>query len=95
MDFHKIDFVVHDEEPCKIGNACDVYSELKKKGIFVASQRTEGTPTSNIVARILRNYDIYIDRNVKRGYTREELKFSRAREILINMARCIEFIFNF
>ena len=93
LSFHKIDFVVHDEEPYKVGNSCDVYGELKEKGRFVATHRTEGISTSDIVARILRNYDTYIQRNLKRGYTRKELKFSRTREFFLNMARCIEFVF--
>ena len=54
MDFfnkHKIDFVAHDEAPYTTGSGEDVYKWLKEKDMFVATQRTEGVSTSDIVAR--------------------------------------------
>ena len=52
LDLHKIDFVAHDDAPYTLGSSADdVYDFVKKRGMFVATQRTEGVSTSDIVAR--------------------------------------------
>lgn len=74
--FLQIDFVAHDDVPYKSADHDDVYKEIKEMGRFLATERTEGISTSDLIARVIRDYDNYVRRNLKRGYTREEMNVS-------------------
>lgn len=73
---HKIDYVCHDDLPYIDKDGNDVYKFLRDRGMFIATQRTEGVSTSDLVCRILSNYDLYVRRNLERGYSPEELNLS-------------------
>lgn len=90
---NKIDFVAQDSMPY-ICDGNDIYKMVKEKGMFVPTQRTDGISTSDIVKRIIKNHDIYVQRNLMRGISAKEMnvsiltekrieiknKFSRLRE---------------
>lgn len=73
---HKIDYVAHDDLPYVSSESDDIYKPVKEMGKFLATQRTDGISTSDIITRIIRNYDKYLMRNFARGATRQELNVS-------------------
>ncbi|KAF2266584.1 cholinephosphate cytidylyltransferas-like protein [Lojkania enalia] len=76
IEKHKIDYVAHDDLPYGADEGDDIYAPIKEKGMFLVTQRTEGLSTTGIITKIVRDYDQYIDRQLKRGTSRKELNVS-------------------
>ncbi|CAG99785.1 choline-phosphate cytidylyltransferase [Kluyveromyces lactis] len=76
LEEHKIDYVAHDDLPYASADNDDIYRPIKAMGKFLTTQRTEGVSTSDIITKIIRDYDKYLMRNFARGATRQELNVS-------------------
>lgn len=76
LDDHHIDYVAHDDIPYNSAGSEDVYKYVKEQGRFLVTQRTEGISTSDIITKIIRDYDQYLMRNFSRGVSRKELNVS-------------------
>ncbi|KAG0492044.1 hypothetical protein HPP92_005137 [Vanilla planifolia] len=89
IDKHKIDYVAHDALPYAdaSGAGNDVYELVKSIGKFKETKRTDGVSTSDVIMRILKDYNEYVMRNLSRGYTRKDLGVSYVKEkqLRVNM----------
>uniref|UniRef100_A0A1D1XIN3 choline-phosphate cytidylyltransferase n=1 Tax=Anthurium amnicola TaxID=1678845 RepID=A0A1D1XIN3_9ARAE len=89
LDKHKIDYVAHDSLPYAdaSGAGKDVYEFVKAIGKFKETKRTEGISTSDLIMRMLKDYNQYVMRNLARGYTRKDLGVSYVKEkrLRVNM----------
>ncbi|KKY27354.1 putative cholinephosphate cytidylyltransferase [Diplodia seriata] len=84
---HKIDYVAHDDIPYGADEGDDIYSSIKKEGKFLVTQRTEGLSTTGIITKIVRDYDQYIQRQFKRGASRQELNVSWLKKNELDIKR--------
>lgn len=73
MTKNNIDFVAHDDEPYVTAGIEDAYAVCKRLGKFKATERTKGISTTDVVAKILRNKEMYYVRNLRRGVPRQKL----------------------
>ncbi|KFK31139.1 hypothetical protein AALP_AA6G073800 [Arabis alpina] len=89
LDKNRIDYVAHDSLPYAdtSGAGKDVYEFVKKVGRFKETMRTEGISTSDIIMRIVKDYNQYVMRNLDRGYSREDLgvSFVKEKRLRVNM----------
>jgi choline-phosphate cytidylyltransferase len=53
-----------------------LYYQVKKIGKFKETKRTEGVSTSDLIMRIVKDYNQYVMRNLARGYSRKEMGVS-------------------
>lgn len=89
LDKHKIDYVAHDSLPYAdaSGAGKDVYEFVKAVGKFKETKRTDGISTSDIIMRIVKDYNEYVMRNLDRGYSRKELGVSYVKEKRLRVNR--------
>ncbi|XP_004487912.1 choline-phosphate cytidylyltransferase 1-like [Cicer arietinum] len=87
IDKHQIDYVAHDSLPYAdtSGAGKDVYEFVKAIGKFKETKRTEGISTSDIIMRIIKDYNQYVMRNLDRGYSRKDLGVSYVKEKRLRM----------
>ncbi|KAK7730952.1 choline-phosphate cytidylyltransferase [Diaporthe eres] len=87
---HKIDYVAHDDLPYGADEGDDIYAPIKKEGKFLVTQRTEGVSTTGIITKIVRDYEKYIARQLKRGTSRQELNVSWLKKNELELKRHVQ-----
>ncbi|KAK7749203.1 choline-phosphate cytidylyltransferase [Diatrype stigma] len=90
LDKHQIDYVAHDDLPYGAAEGDDIYAPIKKAGKFLVTQRTEGVSTTGIITKIVRDYEKYITRQLKRGTTRQELNLSWLKKNELDIKRHVQ-----
>ncbi|KAH7491683.1 hypothetical protein PRIC1_002908 [Phytophthora ramorum] len=92
LEEHQIDYVCHDALPYSdaSGEASegDVYARIKAMGKFLETRRTDGISTSDLIIRIIAEYDTFIRRNLQRGYSGKDMNvpFIKEKSIKFDMA---------
>lgn len=84
---HKIDYVAHDDIPYGAAEGDDIYGAIKEQGKFLVTQRTEGVSTTGIITTIVRDYEQYVGRQLKRGTSRQELNVSWLKKNELDLKR--------
>lgn len=90
LDQYQIDYVAHDAEPYQSSESGDVYAFAKAQGKFLPTQRTGGISTSDLITRIVRDYDSYLRRNLERGVSAKDLNISFLKEREIKTKKHID-----
>ncbi|KAK0742840.1 hypothetical protein B0T18DRAFT_391740 [Schizothecium vesticola] len=87
LEAHQIDYVAHDDIPYGADEGDDIYGPIKEAGKFLVTQRTEGVSTTGIITKIVRDYEKYIARQLKRGTSRQELNVSWLKKNELDLKR--------
>lgn len=88
MDFLKdneIDYVAHDELPYAFSGGDDVYKPLKDAGLFIPTKRASKISTTGLITRIIKDYEIYVRRQILRGISYKELNISLLKKSQIKL----------
>jgi choline-phosphate cytidylyltransferase len=86
LDSVKAHYIAHDPEPYPMGDIADLYGPFKEAGRFLATKRTEGISTTDLIVRILCDYNLYLERQVSRGVTAKELNISDEKYLAVRLA---------
>lgn len=65
----------------------DIYGWLKEAGKFKATQRTEGVSTTDLIVRILQNYEDYVDRSLSKGVAPKDMNIGFTTANAIKMKK--------
>ncbi len=81
IDKYNIHLVAHDDLSYPTGSPNDVHRFVKENGYFLTTTRSKDISTSELITRIIKNYDVYLDRNLKRGVDEKDLNISKTKKL--------------
>merc|ERR1711957_320135 len=79
LDSIKAHYCARDALPYPCGDIEDCYGPLKVHGRFLATERTEGISTTDLIMRVIKDYSFYVKRNIKKGSTAEEMNLTKEK----------------
>lgn len=85
LNKHNCKYMAHDPEPYPYNDIPDLYAPFKEAGRFIATKRTEGISTTDIIFRILKDYNLYVERSVKKGAKPEDINISKGMYFKVKM----------
>lgn len=66
MDSINAHYIAHDPEPYPYKGIEDVYFTIKDAGRFIATTRTSGISTTDVILKIIEDFDVYVERSIKK-----------------------------
>jgi len=90
LDSINAHYVAREDLPYPCGDIADMYAPIKEKGRFLPTERTEGVSTTDLIMRIIRDYEFYVKRNIKKGCTAEELNITNEKYEKLKIQIAIE-----
>ena len=87
LEEHQFDYVAHDDLPYGAAEGDDIYAPIKAAGKFLVTQRTEGVSTTGIITKIVKDYNNYVGRQLKRGMSRQDLNVSWLKKNELELKR--------
>lgn len=90
LETHRIDYVCHDNVPYSCAHSADVYDSLKRSNKFIPTRRTFGISTTNIITKIVKDYDLFVRRQLEKGINADELNLSFFTKESINVKNTIK-----
>nr|XP_043625102.1 ethanolamine-phosphate cytidylyltransferase-like [Erigeron canadensis] len=94
---HKIDYIIHGDDPCLLPDGSDAYALAKKVGRYKQIKRTEGVSSTDIVGRILASMEdkevseVDGDCNRMNGSLENHTKSEHASNFLPTSRRIVQF----
>ncbi|KAK1414121.1 hypothetical protein QVD17_29862 [Tagetes erecta] len=91
---HKIDYIIHGDDPCLLPDGSDAYALAKKVGRYKQIKRTEGVSSTDIVGRILASMEDKQENGECNGMSespKSHLKSKHASNFLPTSRRIVQF----
>lgn len=86
---HKIDYIIHGDDPCLLPDGTDAYALAKKVGRYKQIKRTEGVSSTDIVGRILSSME---DTKAREDHNNASLPRDHLRAIQSKGAHISQFL---
>lgn len=87
MDKYNIHYVAHDPIPYKCGDVDDVYGIFKDAGRFLPTTRTDGISTTDLIVRVIKDYDEYTLRSIHRGTPLTDLNIDKTASFIVDVLK--------